>query len=207
MTTSDPVGFKESLDPHSCLRFERIFQRHPTKMKDPNVGDGKRWTCEGVPTLPGVAWCQAGCQAMQSIAQDAKFSPAQQKQLVVLENSILRTEKGAENQIGHFDLRVHSPPTPGTVPPAIIAVTPVLSDASLRILPMGATRDIPTHAEFDRLCVPVPVRCGQTLLMRYDMAHSGTGEHGLRLHSILGRPGQQGSLGNTFPLPVTKRNQ
>eukprot|EP00966_Prymnesium_polylepis_P262159 6055833-Prymnesium_polylepis.1 len=62
-------------------------------------------------------------------------------------------------------------------------LTPLDRNTSLRILPMGLLDHIPSISEFERLCVPVDVRVGQSLLMRYDMAHSGSSSPGLRLHS------------------------
>ena len=44
---------------------------------------------------------------------------------------------------------------------------------------------LPTVGEFDRLAKPIPVKVGQSLFMRYDMAHSGTDSPGLRLHTVL----------------------
>ena len=57
------------------------------------------------------------------------------------------------NQIGHFDLQVVSPPTADSVPVAIIMLTPLDRDTSLRILPMGLIDHIPSISEFERLCV------------------------------------------------------
>ena len=74
-------------------------------------------------------------------------------------------------------------------------------DSSLRILPMKVIDRLPTLQEFDKLCVEVPIRVGQTLLMRYDMAHGGSSRNGLRLHTIIGPAQLHGySLGATFPL-------
>ena len=51
---------------------------------------------------------------------------------------------------------------------------------------MNALDRIPTLSEFEHMCITVPVKVGQSLLMRYDMVHSGSSCAGLRLHSVIG---------------------
>ena len=49
--------------------------------------------------------------------------------------------------------------------------------------------------------VTVAVRRGETLIMRYDMAHSGSSTAGLRLHTVIGpRALAEHRLGYTFHL-------
>ena len=175
---------KRPLDPTTHLLFEKIFQRLPTKSLNPNVGDGKRSSCTGFPTKEGVQWCDMGIKITADIIGEAGLSSPCRR---VLQNSLLRTEEGSEFQVGHFDLPVPVLPTPRSPEPsAVIALTPLFTDSSLRILPFGAIDRIPTQQEFNRLARVVPVRYGQTLLMRYDMAHSGTDADGMRLHTIYG---------------------
>ena len=146
-------------------------------------------------------WCQLGASIAMNISADTDLALAASESFSVLENSILRTEPGATNQIGHFDLQVMSPPTADSVPVAIIMLTPLDNNTSLRILPMDLLDHIPSISEFERLCVTVDVRVGQSLLMRYDMAHSGSSSPGLRLHSVLGPSScTHHQLGSTFVL-------
>jgi hypothetical protein len=122
------------------------------------------------------------------VTSDIRLAQSSEIAFGVRESSILETLHGAAFQVGHFDLQVDAMPTPGSMPSAIIAVTPLECDASLRILPMDAPirQHLPTNAEFTSLSRVRDVRVGQTLFMRYDMAHSGTSASGRRLHSILG---------------------
>ena len=169
-----------------CMRFQPIFQRAPTRYLDPNIGDGKRSSCVGLPAGRDAIWCQFGSSVAMSIISDIDLALASSESLSVLENSVLATEPGAHPQIGHFDLQVSAPPDSGSVPAAIIMVTPLDRDTSLRILPMDSLDRIPTLGEFERLCIEVHVRVGQTLLMRHDMAHGGSSCPGKRLHSVVG---------------------
>ena len=170
------------------MHFVPIFQKAPTQFLDPNIGDGKRSSCLGLPVGNGVQWCELGSSIVRGIAADIDLTLATSDGLTVHENSVLRTEPGADDQVGHFDLEVSGPPDASSAPPAIIVVTPLDQDTTLRILPMSSLDRIPTLAEFERLCITVPIRVGQSLLMRYDMAHSGSSAPGLRLHSVLGPP-------------------
>ena len=135
------------------MRFTPIFQKAPTKFLNPNIGDGKRSSCVGLPAGREAMWCQLRASVAMSISADIDLALASSESLSVLENSILRTEPGAANQIGHFDLQVVSPPTADSVPVAIIMLTPLDRDTSLRILPMGLIDHIPSISEFERLCV------------------------------------------------------
>ena len=80
-------------------------------------------------------------------------------------------------------------------PPAIIAVTPLDGSTSLRIMPMDATVYLPTRSEFESLSRIVEVPAGRTLLMRYDIAHSGSNRPGRRLHSIISGSATQRVVG------------
>ena len=130
------------------MRFTPIFQKAPTKFLNPNIGDGKRSSCVGLPAGREAMWCQLRASVAMSISADIDLALASSESLSVLENSILRTEPGAANQIGHFDLQVVSPVTV-----AIIMLTPLDRDTSLRILPMDLLDHIPSISEFERLCV------------------------------------------------------
>ena len=185
----------------NSMFFTPIFQKAPTKFLNPNIGDGKRSSCFGLPVGHEAMWCQLGASVAMNISADIDLALAASESLSIIENSILRTEPGAANQIGHFDLQVMSPPAADSIPVAIIMLTPLDRNTSLRILPMGLLDHIPSISEFERLCVPVDVRVGQSLLMRYDMAHSGSSSPGLRLHSVLGPSScTHHQLGTTFIL-------
>ena len=88
------------------MHFVPIFQKAPTQFLDPNIGDGKRSSCLGLPVGNGVPWCELGSSIVRGIAADIDLTLATSDGLTVHENSVLRTEPGADNQVGHFDLEV-----------------------------------------------------------------------------------------------------
>ena len=55
----------------------------------------------------------------------------------MVESSVLKTLPGATNQVGHYDLTVTAPPDLSSPPLAVIMLTPLDADSSLRILPVG----------------------------------------------------------------------
>ena len=164
-------------------RFAPIFQKAPEPGKNPNFGDRKRLSCFGLPDGPSVKWCTAGQQLLSQIVPDDNYRS--------IENSVLQTLQEASDQAPHFDLTVEAMPRPDKSPIALIAVTPLFHDGTLRVLPMDApiAKSLPTAEEFHRHSVPVRIPLGQTLVMRYDIAHCGTSTCGYRLHSVLGQPG------------------
>ena len=187
------------------LCFVPVFQRRPTQFRDPHTGDGKRGTCEGIPHATQRTWCQQAQSVSMAVTNSIDLASALGQSLIVLENSILKTEEDSEMQAGHFDLKVSGLPVAGSIPPSLIQVTPLDLDTSLRVLPLGIfePHHTPTQSEFDSHAIEVPIRQGQTFLMRYDLAHSGTRQPGVRLHSVIGPSDLKGHhLGNTFILPL-----
>ena len=132
------------------------------------------------------------------IASDARLQLS--SPLCVVENSVLRTAPGGPDQVGHFDLDVHSYPSGDCRPFAAILITPIDHDSSLRLIPIGLVDGIPTHDQFEQISKRVTVPKGCTLIMRCDIAHSGTSSPGKRLHTIVGPQGTT-SLGMTYFLP------
>ena len=76
----------------SCMRFTPIFQKAPTKFLNPNIGDGKRSSCVGLPAGREAMWCQLRASVAMSISADIDLALASSESLSVLENSILRTD-------------------------------------------------------------------------------------------------------------------
>jgi hypothetical protein len=174
------------------LTFGYIFQQHPKANGDANFGDYKRLSCFGLPygVAPhvgtDVAWVVQARSLGLSVAQECGLEAILGSRIHILENSVLKTLTGAANQIGHYDLTVTAPPTLNSSPPAVIMLTPLDRASSLRILPADmCVERLPTHEEFEVHAIPVHVKVGESLLMRYDMAHSGTNAPGLRLHTVL----------------------
>ena len=175
------------------LTFGHIFQQHPKANGDANFGDYKRLACFGLPygTAPehsetDVLWISLGRNLALTVSRDSGVQAFTNSQLCVVEGSLLRTLPGATNQVGHYDLTVTAPPDLSSPPVALIMLTPLDADTVLRVLPVGKVIGrLPTSEEFEQYAIPVPVRVGQSLIMRYDMAHSGSSSPGLRLHSVL----------------------
>ena len=74
------------------MRFTPIFQKAPTKFLNPNIGDGKRSSCVGLPAGREAMWCQLRASVAMSISADIDLALASSESLSVLENSILRTD-------------------------------------------------------------------------------------------------------------------
>ena len=73
--------------------------------RNPNIGDGKRSTCEGLPYGEEMQWCRQARAVATAVMDSIKNLAATMGQnLIVLENSILKTQEDSEMQVGHFDL-------------------------------------------------------------------------------------------------------
>ena len=192
------------------MTFAPIFQLASPPGRNPNFGPKPyvRHSCFGLPGRGGGAtWPDLLEQFAMAIVTDYGLLQLLTERICVLENSILLTDAGAVPQVGHFDLQVRAPPCATVAPCAMILVTPLDRDSSLRILPMGnhsISQPLPTSAEFEQYAVTVPVRVGEALLMRFDISHSGSSAEGLRAHTVLGPTDMLGhELGSTHHLQDT----
>ena len=189
------------------LRFEPIFQA-VNAVGRLSKGDKKRKSHVGHPTKK-ARWCEDAAKTIMNTAAEIDLHSTRSKSISaaefgvgVLENSILQTLPGAADQVGHYDVKVRGPPSAQTLPRAVVCLTPLDRDSSLNVMPMNKLHRIPTRHEFERFRITVPVKVGQTLFMRQDMAHGGTSCPGRRLHTLLGPPSLAGhDLGYTFVLP------
>ena len=146
------------------LTFGYIFQQRFRANGDPNFGDFKRLSCFGLPygvsphVQTDVRWVSLARELTLLVSRDSGLETTLSSQLHILENSVLRTLPGATNQIGHYDLTVTAPPDLSSPAPAVIMLTPLDVDSSLRILPVDKlVRRLPTEEEFERSAITVPV--------------------------------------------------
>ena len=200
LASSDYFPSVEPAPQDGRMGYRPIFQGYPNlnRKDDCNIGDGLRLQCAGLPKGSHVHWCRAAADFHLQIASDMQLTLDAPYDIV--ENSILFTRPHATDQVGHFDLQVDCSPSGESLPYAVIFVTALDMDSSLRILPIGVVDGMPTSPEFDALAVRVPIPKGCTVVMRCDVAHSGTKSPGKRIHTIIGPKGAT-SLGNTYFLP------
>ena len=200
LASSDYFPSVEPAPQDGRMGYQPIFQGYPNlnRKDDCNIGDGLRLQCAGLPKGSHVHWCRAAADFHLQIASDMQLTLDAPYDIV--ENSILFTRPHATDQVGHFDLQVDCSPSGESLPYAVIFVTALDMDSSLRILPIGVVDGMPTSPEFDALAVRVPIPKGCTVVMRCDVAHSGTKSPGKRIHTIIGPKGTT-SLGSTYFLP------